>query len=123
MIEMDFEENVDQGTHLDRYYIAFKNNTNGSIYNSSSNAQLSVNENETQETSVSFLRQSKEIHITSNQNISKLEIYDLLGKRILNQENIQAKEYRLSTPFIKQNYGIVRVYNDYGVTVKKLVFQ
>jgi hypothetical protein len=120
--EMDFQENVEQGIHLDRYFIAFKNNTNGSIYNSTSNVQLSINDNDAQETSVSFLRQSKEIYITSNQNISKLEIYDLLGKRIFNQENIQAKEYRLSTPFIKQNYGIVRVYNDQGISNKKLLF-
>ncbi|QRM90658.1 hypothetical protein FG167_15915 [Lacinutrix sp. WUR7] len=120
--DLDFQENVDQGTHLDRYFIAFKNNTNGSVYNSSSDVQLSINENDTQETSVSFLRKSKEIYITSNQNISKLEVYDLLGKRLFKQENIQAKTWRLSTPFIKQNYGIVRVYNNQGITNKKLLF-
>ncbi|MFD2540885.1 hypothetical protein ACFSSB_01025 [Lacinutrix gracilariae] len=119
--EIDFEEYVYEGTHLDRYYIAFNNNTDGSINNSIS-AQLSINENIAQDTSISFLNELKEIYITSNQEISKLEVYNLLGKRILLKENLNTKILRLPTNFTTQNFGIVRVYTNKGNTSKKLLF-
>lgn len=123
LTEIDFQEYVNEGTYLNRYFISFGNNTNGTIYNSYT-MQLAVDENNMKETSVSFLRQSKEIYITSNQNISKLEVYNLLGKRILNKEHVNTKTLRLpTTRFTNQAYGIVRVYSNEGVTNKKLLFK
>ncbi|MCX7549958.1 hypothetical protein [Xanthomarina sp. F2636L] len=120
--EIDFEAYVTEGTHLNRYYIAFRNNTNGMVYNSASQ-QLSISENEIQDTSISYLRKSNEIYISSNQNISKLEVFNLLGKRILNQEDVNTKTFRFPTHFTNENYGIVRVHTNQGTTNKKLLFR
>jgi hypothetical protein len=113
---------VNPGTHLERYYIAFRNNTNGSVFNNSSE-QLSITENEFQETSISYLRQSQEILVLSNQNITKMEVFNLLGKRILNINNINNKELRLPLQFTKENYGVIRVYTNKGTTNKKLALR
>ena len=118
--EIDFQETVTAGTHLDRYFIAFKNNTNGSIINQATTL-LSIEDMATQETSISFLRQSKEIYINSNQNIHKLEVYNLLGKRIFSQEGIHLKTLRLPSHFTNEKYGIVRVYTQQSATNKKLI--
>ncbi|WP_040492289.1 hypothetical protein [Xanthomarina gelatinilytica] len=118
--EIDFQETVTAGTHLDRYFIAFKNNTNGSIINQATTL-LSIEDMATQETSISFLRQSKEIYIYSNQNIDKLEVYNLLGKRIFSQEGIHLKTLRLPSHFTNEKYGIVRVYTQQSATNKKLI--
>ncbi|HCY82288.1 MAG TPA: hypothetical protein DHV22_12165 [Xanthomarina gelatinilytica] len=118
--EIDFQETVTAGTHLDRYFIAFKNNTNGSIINQATTL-LSIEDMATQETSISFLRQSKEIYINSSQNIDKLEVYNLLGKRIFSQEGIHLKTLRLPSHFTNEKYGIVRVYTQQSATNKKLI--
>lgn len=119
--EIDFQKNVSTGTYLDRYFIAFRNNTNGNIIDSST--ILSIAENESNETSISFLRQSKEIYVQSNDFISKIEMYNLLGQRVLTEENINSRTLKLPTYYTKENYGIVRVYTDQGVTNKKIVLK
>lgn len=120
--EIDFQENVNTGAHLERYYIAFKNNTNGSIINQST-TMLSIETNNNQETSISFLRQSKEIYVNSNHTISKLEVYNLLGKRILIQESVNKKTYRQPLQFINETYGVILVYTNQGVINKKILIQ
>src|SRR5690606_39591651 len=94
--------------------------TNGSIINQATTL-LSIEDMATQETSISFLRQSKEIYINSNQNIDKLEVYNLLGKRIFSQEGIHLKTLRLPSHFTNEKYGIVRVYTQQSATNKKLI--
>ncbi len=82
--EVDFQETVNTGNHLNRYYIAFKNNTNGTIINQAVTV-LSIEDLATEEPSISFLRQSKEIYINSNQNIVSfhpLTILDCQRERI-----------------------------------------
>lgn len=118
--EVDFQETVNTGNHLNRYYIAFKNNTNGTIINQAVTV-LSIEDLATEEPSISFLRQSKEIYINSNQNIDKLEVYNLLGKRIFSQEGIHLKTLRLPSHFTNEKYGIVRVYTQQSATNKKLI--
>jgi hypothetical protein len=119
---MDYLENVNPGSHLDRYFIAFGNNTNGIIIDNT-NESLSINENILQDITISYLRQSQEILVLSNQNITKMEVFNLMGKQILEFNNINKNELRLPLQFTKENYGIVRVYTHKGTTNKKLALR
>ncbi len=120
--EIDFEDTVSEGTYLDRYYIAFKNDTEGSVENSSG-TQLSISDNNKEETTISYLSQTKDVYVKSNATILKLEMYNLLGKRIINQENLNTNTIRLATTFTNENYGVVRIHTDQGIIHKKLLLK
>jgi hypothetical protein len=115
--DMDFQQTLSPGTYLERYYITFSNSSNTNELES----HLSVSEEEIADTKILYLKRSNEIYIQSNSMISKIEVYNLLGKRILEKENVNSKTLRLPAHLININYGIVKVYTIYNATSKKLV--
>ncbi|GGG43978.1 hypothetical protein [Bizionia arctica] len=115
--EMDFQENVSPGTYLDRYSLAFTNNLNDNGLNINDYVSSVPN------TSISYLRKSQEILVLSNKTITKMEIFNLMGKRILDINNINKRELRLPFLFTKETFSIVRVHTNLGATNKKLALQ
>ena len=116
--EFDFQKNMTEGNYLNRFIITFNQN---SVSNPNQDL-LSVQDQTKEATSITYLRNTKELRCTSNQNITQIEIYNIIGKRIGQFPNINRKEFKLPLYINKERYGIVKIYTRNGQTSKKVVF-
>ncbi len=117
--DIDFQETLAEGNYIDRFFITFKNNN---LPSPPVEVLLSVDDNQKETTRISYLRNTKELYCLSNQNIIRIEIYNILGKRISNFQNVNNKEVKLPITISKERYGIVKIYTDSGHTSKKIIF-
>ena len=117
-----FSGEFSNGEYLDRFSIVFTNPNNE---NSDDDTILSIHDQTTVIADIKYLRNNNELHISANKIISKIEVFNLLGKKILSKSNIHSNEFR----FIVQNqinspYGLVRIHSLSGTTVtKKIILQ
>ncbi|WP_417214237.1 hypothetical protein [Bizionia sp.] len=119
--ESDFQDTISEGTYLDRFFITFKDNS-GSL-DEFGNVVLSIDDTPNDEkTSITYVRNTKELHGKSNQTIRQIEIYNILGKRIENFQNINSKHIRLPLHISKERYGIIKIHTQNGHTSKKVIF-
>lgn len=118
--EVDFQDTLSEGTYLDRFFITFKNNQTPDF--SANQVLLSVNDNQKDAISITYLRNTKELHCQSNQNITHIEIYNILGKRMGYFQNINSQKVRLPLNISKERYGIVKIHTITGQTSKKIIF-
>lgn len=116
--EFDFQQTVSEGNYIDRFYITFNQNA---IAEPNSDL-LSVNENHKETIDIKYLRNSKELHCKSNQVITQLEIYNILGKRIGYFQNINSQNIRLPLNVSRERYGIIKIHTNKSQTSKKIMF-
>ncbi|MGY0392707.1 hypothetical protein ACW5R3_09160 [Bizionia sp. KMM 8389] len=119
--ETDFELTMNEGDYLERFFITFSSPlTIQGI--GTADESLSVDETSLNETSISYLRNSKTLLCKSNQTITHIEIYNILGKRIEYIGNINKRDFSMPIPSSKERYGILRIYTTEGLTSKKIIF-
>lgn len=119
--DSDYASYMEGGDHLDRFYIAFKDNSD--INNVAKNS-LSTPEAFAENTQINYLNSTKELYINTHysNNIKNVIIYNLNGQKIYTINGIQNHLLRTSLPNLKGSYGIITVESDDGfVTSKQIV--
>lgn len=118
--EVDFEASVMNGTYLDRFFIAFRDNSiNEDTFQ---NTTLSIDQHQKLESKITYLRNTKELHCKANANITQIEVYSILGKRIAKFVHINSRDFKMDLPVLKEPYGIVKLYTEKGNFSKKVIF-
>lgn len=114
-----FNLNIDNGEYLDRFYITFQNINPPA----GANGALSINEYSLDELSIKSILNSREIVIDtrSNLKINKIEILDVLGKKVSNIKNIDNTKVTIPTHHINSKIIIVTVYTNNGIIRKKII--
>jgi hypothetical protein len=118
--DTDFSITMDSGEYLERFFITFQNITPPP---SSANIALSINDNNLDEIILRSITTTNEILIdTRNQlKINKVEILDILGKKVIDIKNINDSKLRIPTQHINSKIIIVSVFTNNGIVRKKLL--
>jgi len=117
--ETDFSTTVESGEYLDRFHITFQNTVPPVLANES----LSIDDNDLNQIVLKSIANTKEILIDTHNNlkIEKVEIIDILGKKVEDIQNISTSKLRIPAQHINSNIIIVSVYTNKGVVRKKLL--
>ncbi|WP_242205980.1 HYR domain-containing protein, partial [Aestuariivivens insulae] len=112
-----FEIEIDPGNYLDRFYITFQKDNS-----------LSANEELVNTTSINYLRNSREIYIsTVNQTeIKQVYLLNILGQTIktwnsTNSKGFTSNEIKIPVGSVAEGSYIVKVQTDLGSINKKIV--
>ena len=114
-----FTLNIENGEYLNRFFITFQNINPPA----GANGALSINEYSLDELSIKSILNSREIVIDtrSNLKINKVEILDVLGKKVSNIKNIDNTKLTIPTHHINSKIIIVTVYTNNGIIRKKII--
>lgn len=117
--DVGFNLNIDNGEYMNRFYITFQNN----VPPAGANAALSIAENNLNELSIKSVINSKKIVIDTRTNlkINKVEILDILGKKVSNIQNIDDTKITIPTHHINSKIVIVTIFTNNGVIRKKII--
>lgn len=107
-----FNEDFESGEYLDRFFITFNNNS-----------VLSIDDQIQQDVQIKYYRNTDELHISSNNNLNQIEVYNVLGKIIFRKLNIGRKEIDVKLSNLNSPYALVRIYTDTGIINKKIVIR
>jgi len=113
-----FSQNINSGDYLERFFITFQNTTSPNPSN-----QLSIDDYYIDNLVVKNILTKKELLIDTktNLNIDKIEILDILGKKVVNLKNINATKIRIPTQHINSRIIIVSVFTNKGIIRKKII--
>ena len=64
---------------------------------------------------------SSDIFLKSSENILKVELYDLRGRKIIQQNNLNKFETQFNVEHLKEAIYILNVYTKEKIIVKKIV--
>jgi hypothetical protein len=114
-----FTLNIENGEYLNRFFITFQNINPPA----GANGALSITENSLDELSIKSILNSREIVIDtrSNLKITKVEILDVLGKKVSNIKNIDDTKITIPTHHINSKIIIVTIFTNNGVIRKKII--
>ena len=114
-----FTLNIENGEYLNRFFITFQNIDPPA----GANGALSITENSLDELSIKSILNSREIVIDtrSNLKINKVEILDVLGKKVSNIKNIDDTKITIPTHHINSKIIIVTIFTNDGVIRKKII--
>lgn len=114
-----FSLNINNGDYLNRFFITFQNNNPPA----GANGALSINDNNINKLAIRSIPNTKEILIDtkSNLRINKVEILDILGKKVSNIKYINASSVRIPARHINSKIIIISVFTNNGIIRKKLL--
>lgn len=117
--ETAFSTTVNSGEYLNRFHITFQNTVPPIIPNES----LSIKDNDLNQIILKSIQTTNEILIdTRNQlKIDKVEILDILGKKVVDIKNINDSKLRIPVQNINSRIVIVSVFTNQGIVRKKLL--
>lgn len=118
-----YNNTMESGIHLNRYYIAF---TNIPPANIGENSALSIADHTLQDISISYLKHSKTLCIDSKDivNLKQISLYNLQGQRLLDMGKITQNRVEIAMDYAKASAVILQVQSDDGQLLnKKLVLQ
>jgi hypothetical protein len=100
---------LSNGNYLDRFYITFTDNSNLIAIASGSNNALSISENEIHNTTLNYLNGSKELLVKTNTtlNLKSAKVYDVLGKKLIDIQNIKSDYIKISLSGINTNSTLI----------------
>lgn len=116
-----FNTTVDSGNYFNRLFITFQNTSPPPA--SAAYGSLSISENSLDQLLVRNLSKTKEVLIDtqSGVRIKKVEILDVLGKKVANIKHINNSKVRIPVKHIYSKIIIVSVFTDNGIIRKKLL--
>ncbi|WP_242091530.1 T9SS type A sorting domain-containing protein [Aestuariivivens sediminicola] len=117
--ETTFNEAMTKGDYTDRFYIAFKDNSEDNVAKNSLSGPEAFAEN----TRIQYLTNSKELYVNTggSQHIKNITIYNLLGQRVYSANGIQNQMTKMALPNLKGNYAIVSVESPEGYIATKQI--
>ena len=106
-----YENTTEAGAFQNRYFIAFKE------------PNLSSDDFSSAENDIKYLRNSGELLFNSNliNSVEQLTVYNLFGKRIFNQVQIQSNRIKLNLNSSNSNVYIVHIKTTKGIISKKII--
>ncbi len=110
--DVSFNGEYSSGEYLDRFFITFNNNP-----------LLSISDQIETVAQIKYYRNSNELNITSNRNISQIEVYNLLGKKIFFKQNVNSEKLNVKISYVNSPYALVRIYTDAGIITKKILLK
>ncbi|MEZ4796595.1 MAG: hypothetical protein R2785_05450 [Flavobacteriaceae bacterium] len=114
--ENGFNLSMNSGEYLNRFFITFQNATPPA-------GALSISDNELNRLSISTAQNSKELAIDTKTNIKldKVEILDILGKKVFDANHINKSRISVPLQHIKSKIIIVSIYANNSIIRKKLI--
>ena len=119
--DTSFENTTETGEFENRYFITFiDSNYNLEYY---ATQLLSSAENDKNDLSIKYLRNSGELFFNSNliNNVEELTVYNLSGQRIINQVQIQSNKIKLNLNSSNSKVYIVHLKTTEGIISKKII--
>lgn len=107
--DSNYINTISKGEYLDRFYITFTDNSNLIAIASGSNNALSISENEIHQTTLNYLNGSKELLIKTNTvlNLKSAKVYDVLGKKLIDIQNINSDYIKIPLSGINTNSTLI----------------
>ena len=104
----NYIKTLSSGDYLDRFFITFTNNFE-MINFSARNSSLSVNENEINKASLTYLKNTKELLIKTNSaiNLQEVVLYDILGKKLNSVQGINSRTIKISLAQLHSNSPLI----------------
>jgi hypothetical protein len=102
-----------KGEYLNRFYLVFKDdNTANKIENSS----LHTDENKLEDSKVSYLKNTQELYINTNDNftIKNINVFNLLGQEIVSLSHVNSTLIKIPLQTNKTKFGIVIIETEQG---------
>ncbi|WP_242086303.1 T9SS type A sorting domain-containing protein [Aestuariivivens sediminis] len=115
-----YTEEMTKGNYVDRFYIAFKDNSVTNLAKSS----LSTPDEFIENTRINYLGNTKELYINTSMSnsIKSISIFNLNGQKVYTANGLQEQTIRMALLNLKGNYGIVSVESEEGfITTKQIV--
>lgn len=116
--DVEFNVDMESGEYLNRFHITFQNTTPPNDDNN-----LFLNDYNIDRFIFKSIPKSKEIILdTRNElKINKVEILDILGRKVVDIKNIEVSKLRIPTHNINSNIVIVSAHTNLGIVRKKLL--
>ncbi len=114
-----FSLNIGNGEYFNRFFITFQNVTPPA----GAQAPLSIEDYSLNKLSIKSVLNSREIVIDTRTSlkINKVEILDILGKKVSNINNIDATKITIPIQHINSKIIIVTIFTNNGIIRKKLI--
>ena len=114
-----FSLNINSGDYLNRFFITFQNINPPAA----ANAPLSIADNTIDQLVIRSVTNTKEILIDTRNTLKiyKVEILDILGKKVENINNINASKITIPVQHIQSKIIIVSVFTNNGIIRKKII--
>ena len=118
--DSNYEASMISGEYLDRFYIAFKDESQADKF---ANNSLSTDAFNLENTRVNYLSNTKELYINTHNNfiIETINIYNLLGQEIYSLNHVNSKLIKIPLEIKQNKYGIVILKNDQGDSLSKKI--
>jgi len=116
--DSNYEASMNSGEYLDRFYIAFKDESQTDKFADNS---LSTDAFNLENTKVNYLSNTKELYINTHNNfiIETINIYNLLGQEIYSLNHVNSKLVKIPLEIKQNKYGIVILKTDQGDSLSK----
>lgn len=115
-----YGEEMTSGDYLDRFYIAFKDNSEDNVAKNS----LSTTDELLEYAQINYLRSSKELYIKTSDgsNINKITVYNINGQKLYSKNNLRDNLIKTNLSNLNSNHAIVTVESDDGkMSSKQLI--
>mgnify|MGYP001012613974 CR=1 FL=1 len=116
----NYAANISKGDYLDRFYLAFKDESQADEF---ANNSLSTDAFNLENTRVNYLSNTKELYINTHNNfiIETINIYNLLGQEIYSLNHVNSKLVKIPLEIKQNKYGIVILKTDEGESLSKKI--
>lgn len=110
---------ITKGEYLDRFYLVFKDDSDSTNFAKS----LSTDEYNLEDTKVSYLNNTKELYINTNETytIKNIHVNNLLGQEIFYLANVNSKLIKIPLHTNQTKYGIVTIETNEGDYLSKKI--
>jgi hypothetical protein len=111
--DSNYEASMDSGEYLDRFYIAFKD---ANFEDKIANFSLNTDENNLEDTKVSYLKNTQELYINTNDKftIKNINVFNLLGQEIVSLSHVNSTLIKIPLQTNKTKFGIVIIETEQG---------
>ena len=116
----NYIDNIEKGDYLDRFYLAFKNNSASSSMFAKS---LSIDEITLKDIKVSYLNAKKELYIDTNDKfiIKNIHIYNLSGQEVFSLNHVNSRLINVPFQNNQLKFGIAIIETDQGASLSKKI--
>ena len=125
--DSNYAAHVEKGDHLDRFYIAFKDQStfSASTTNTIAAKSLSTNDHDLKNTRISYLKNTKELYIDTYNafSVKNIKIYNLNGQNIFTVEKLNSKLIKIPLHNLHENYAIVSIETEQGILNRTILMK
>lgn len=121
--DSNYVKSLSNGDYLNRFYITFTNDSDA-INISTKYSALSMDDHDINKTSLNYITNTKELLIKTNSttNLSEVSLYDVLGKKLFNVQNINSGTIKIPLSNLKTSSPfVVSLFTEDGKHINKQI--